>query len=73
LDSLSVLELYVDGVLQASSTPFHPGDFNLGNTCPLTIGFGADTHFAGLMSDVRLYRGALDHGLIEELCGPRDL
>ncbi len=63
------LKLYVDGVLQASSTPFQPGDFNLGNTCPLTIGFGPDTHFAGLMSDVRLYRGGLDHGLIGELCG----
>ena len=67
------LELYVDGVLQASSTPFHPDDFNISNTCPLTIGFGADTYFAGLMSDVRLYRGGFDHGLVAELCGARDL
>lgn len=62
-----LLKLYVDGVLRACSTSFYPGDFDLNNGCPLSIGFGADTHFAGLMSDVRLYRGALDHAEIVDL------
>ena len=63
------LKLYVDGVLQACSTPFHPDDFDLDTDTPLTVGAGADTHFAGLMSDLRLYRGALDAPAIAALAG----
>ena len=61
------LKLYVDGALQSCSTPFHPGDFELDTDCPLTIGAGADAHFAGLMSDLRLYRGALDGAAVTQL------
>ena len=53
------LRLYVDGRLAASSSAFHPADYDLSNDQPLQIGFGAFEHFRGQMSDVRLYGRAL--------------
>ncbi|MDP6120479.1 MAG: hypothetical protein QF450_03590 [Rhodospirillales bacterium] len=35
-------------------------EFDLGNRCPLNVGFGMDTHFAAVMSDLRPRHGALD-------------
>jgi len=61
------LKLFVDGSVRSVSTPFHPADFDLDTDFPLTIGAGADTPFTGLMSDLRLYRGALDAAEISAL------
>jgi hypothetical protein len=54
------LTLYVDGRLVALSAPAHPGDYDLSSGAPLRIGAGPHEHFNGLLSDVRLYRRALD-------------
>jgi len=61
------LRLYLDGVEVGCSSPFHADDFDLNCDAPFTIGFGAYEHFDGLMSDVRLHRGALSAGEIEGL------
>lgn len=53
------LRLYVDGEPVAESAPFRSSEFDLTNRQPLQIGFGAQDHFEGSLSDVRLYRGAL--------------
>ena len=53
------LRLYVDGVPVAASSPFDASDYDLSNGRPLTIGFGVNEHFEGLMSDLRLYGRAL--------------
>jgi hypothetical protein len=54
------LKLYVNGKLAATSVPRDGPAFNLSNDLPLLIGFGAQNHFTGSLSDVRLYEGALD-------------
>ncbi|MEX2027631.1 MAG: LamG domain-containing protein, partial [Pirellulaceae bacterium] len=53
------LELFVDGKLAASSSPFDPAQYDLSHSQPLRIGFGANDYFRGKLADVRLYRGAL--------------
>ncbi|HBL43399.1 MAG TPA: hypothetical protein DDZ90_08405 [Planctomycetaceae bacterium] len=53
------LKLYVDGKLVATSAEFNPADFDLTNSEPLKIGFGAHDYFNGNMKDVKLYRRAL--------------
>ena len=61
------LKLYVDGTNVAQSEAFHPDDYPLNNAAPLTIGFGSFEHFKGRMSDVRIYRSALDESNIRSL------
>ncbi len=61
------LKLYVDGNLVADSSSFTPNDFNLTNSKPLQIGFGAQDYFRGKITDVRLYRGALSFNQIKQL------
>ncbi len=58
------LRLYVDGKPVAESAPFDPARFDLTSDEPLKIGSGAGDFFNGSMSDVRLYRGALDEAAI---------
>jgi hypothetical protein len=53
------LKLYVDGVLVANSGSFDRNDFDISNSKPLEIGFGANDYFKGAMRDMRLYRRAL--------------
>jgi len=53
------LRLYVDGKEVAQSTPFASSEFNLTNSKSLEIGFGAQDHFRGKISELRLYRGVL--------------
>jgi hypothetical protein len=53
------LRLYVDGAPVATSTPFDARDYDLSNRRSLTIGFGVNEYFEGLMSDLRLYDRAL--------------
>ena len=54
------LELYVDGHLEATSSTFNPADYDLGNDCPLRIGFGELDYFSGKIREVRLYQRSLD-------------
>jgi hypothetical protein len=61
------LTLYVDGKLVAESSAFNPADYDLSIDQPLRIGFGQTEYFSGRMADVRLYRGALKDGQIQEL------
>ncbi len=61
------LVLYVDGQQVGESSRFEPSSFNITNGQPLRIGFGAQDHFNGDLSDVRLYRGALSPHHIERL------
>ncbi|MFC1574190.1 LamG domain-containing protein [Candidatus Latescibacterota bacterium] len=49
------LKLYIDGVLNASSTAFHQGDYDVANNKPLLIGFGAEDYFMGCMNELRIY------------------
>ncbi|MCA9006767.1 MAG: LamG domain-containing protein [Planctomycetaceae bacterium] len=53
------LKLYVDGKLVATSAEFNPADYDLTNSEPLKIGFGAHDYFNGKMKDLKLYRSAL--------------
>jgi hypothetical protein len=61
------LKLYVDGRPVALSAPSHPGEYDLSNERPLRIGAGPHEHFSGLMSDVRVYRRALEEREIGRL------
>ncbi len=61
------LELYVDGRQVSQSKTFSPQDYDLKNTRPLQIGFGANDHFNGRLSDVRIFSHALTAGEIAAL------
>ena len=54
------LELYVDGRREATSSTFNPADYDVGNDCPLRIGFGELDYFSGKIREVRLYQRALE-------------
>jgi len=62
-----MLRLYVDGKLAAQSSSFDSSEFDLNTEQPLKIGFGAHQYFKGTMSDLRLYRGALQADEIQQL------
>lgn len=53
------LKLYVDGALVATSSTFDPADYDLTNSEPFKIGFGAHDYFHGKLKDVKLYQKAL--------------
>jgi len=53
------LELFLDGELISRSWRFHPNHFQLDNSQPLTLGFGRHEHLDGMLSDVRIYDGAM--------------
>ena len=53
------LDLYVNGVLVARSTPFDPADYDLSNDRPLRLGSGEVDSFSGRMREVQFYRRAL--------------
>lgn len=61
------LSLYVNGSLVSSSHPFDKDRYDLGSISPLRIGFGPQGHFKGRISDLRIYRGALDEQRINNL------
>jgi len=63
----SRLRLYVDGAPVAASTPFDAPAYDLSTRRRLTIGFGVNEHFEGLMSDLRLYDRALGAGEVAAL------
>ena len=53
------LRLYVDGKNVGESARFDRTDFDLSNSSPVRIGFGAQDYLDGSLSDVHLYRGVL--------------
>ena len=53
------LRLYIDGKNIGESAEFSRTDFDLTNSSPIRIGFGAQDYLDGSLSDVRLYRGVL--------------
>lgn len=61
------LHLYLNGELVAESSAFDSGAFDLSNEQNLLIGFGPHQYFNGTMSDLRIYRGALQAPEIQEL------
>ena len=61
------LKLYVNGRLGAASTAFDPSDYDLSNTNPLLIGFGAQNYFSGALNDLRIYGGALSPEQVRDL------
>jgi hypothetical protein len=63
----NVLRLYLNGQQVAQSSSFEAADFDLNTEENLKIGFGPHQFFKGAMSDVRLYRGALNESEIQEL------
>ncbi|REK12361.1 MAG: LamG domain-containing protein, partial [Planctomycetota bacterium] len=65
------LRLYVDGHLVAESAQLEPGPYNLTSEAPLRIGAGANDHFLGRLSDVRLYGRALSAAEIAALAATR--
>jgi hypothetical protein len=62
------LKLFVNGKFVSTSTSFDPAKYDVSTNQPLRIGFGQTEYFAGKMTDVRLYKGALDDQHIQELC-----
>jgi hypothetical protein len=61
------LKLYVSGRLVAQSAGFDNADYDLSNSNPLLIGFGAQNYFSGALSDLRLYGGALSPEQVRDL------
>ena len=62
-----MLKLYIDGKEVGTSSTFDPSQYDLTNEEPLKIGFGQHDYFHGSLCDLRLYRGALSAGEIEQL------
>jgi len=63
------LSLYVNGRLVASSEAPARQVLDLANLEPLRIGGGPQGHFAGELSDLRLYEAALDGADVRALAG----
>ena len=61
------LRLYLNGKFVARSSTFTADDYDISNTKPLKIGFGAHDHFNGKLRNVRLYRRALTDAEIAKL------
>ena len=64
------LRIYVDGKQVAESTRFDQAKWNLNSDAPLLIGAGAGDFFRGALSDVRLYRRALNAVEVSRLAQP---
>ncbi len=62
-----VLRLHVNGKLVAESTAFDQGDYDVSTDQPLRIGFGQTDHFAGKISEVRIYNRGLTAAQIRRL------
>ncbi len=61
------LELFINGQ-KTESTELREGPaFNISNTVPLWIGFGAQNSFDGHITDVGIYDGALDDAAVRRL------
>ena len=61
------LKLFTNGVLSITSQAPDQRVFDLSNSEPLLIGFGAQTYFAGALSDLRLYAKALTDADVRHL------
>ena len=65
------LRLYVNGQLCGSPQAPEGRAFDLSNSQPMRIGFGAQGSFAGALADLRLYSGTLAPDQIKELYAAR--
>ncbi len=65
--SESSLALFVDGQKVTSLDAGEIGSMDIGNERPLTIGYGPQDHFNGMMRDVRIFRGALPEDEVQRL------
>lgn len=63
----SELNLFTNGVRSVTSHAPDQRVFDLSNSEPLLIGFGAQTYFAGALSDLRLYGKALTDADVRRL------
>ena len=63
----SELKLFTNGVLSVTSHAPDQRVFDLSNSEPLLIGFGAQTYFSGALSDLRLYGKALTDADVRRL------
>ncbi len=61
------LKLYINGQLEATSSPFDPREYDISTNEPLKIGFGEMDYFSGKIRELRLYNRALSGGEIEKL------
>ena len=64
------LTLYVDGKQVSQSAVLKPEEYNLDSDRPLEIGFGAQDHFHGGLSDLKIFRGALTAEQVGQLAAP---
>jgi hypothetical protein len=65
------LRLYVNGAQSTSSLATGGYSFDLTNTQPLRIGFGAQAHFSGAIADLRIHARALEQAEARQLCAAR--
>jgi hypothetical protein len=61
------LRLYVNGRLSVTSQAPEGRIMDLSNRLPLVIGFGAQTHFTGAITDLRLYDRGLDAEEVQQI------
>jgi len=64
------LDLFINGERSASSLAAEGYSFDLTNTRPLLIGYGAQAHFRGAIADLRIYREALAEEEVARLGTP---
>lgn len=65
------LTLIVDGQPVARSAEFDPAEYDLSDSGPLRIGFGANDFFFGRLADLRLYNRELKTAEIQRLADRR--
>lgn len=63
----SVLKLYLNGCLVASSSPYDPGKYDISNDEPLRIGFGSYDYFTGKICQLRIYKRTLTDEEVKKL------
>jgi hypothetical protein len=61
------LRVWIDGAIASETGTFFPEDFDLAGETPLKIGFGPHDYFHGRISDLRIYRRALQTNEIAAL------
>ena len=62
----SSMNLYIDGVLQATSTEANLTNFNVGDK-PIYIGYPSEYYWGGSLDDVRIYNRALSASEVQQL------
>jgi hypothetical protein len=66
------LSLYVNGELAQTCQAPDRADLNISNQMPLSMGFGQQSYFHGMMRDVRIYNRAINGDEIARLASDAD-